>query len=183
VSPSVSDSATPTPIMTSYGTIEEQKKALPKSRDGMQTGAIMGRAVAATPKEAAVADAWLRYWRVRAKAFMEAEVDPAARDAVATGEAATEITGPANDRRKKKVYTRGTAIFNPTRITIDGNSAILLDCMLDDTRDVYPDGTVEQKGINSYGIRAVLKNSQGTWRTDSFSDDQKLCSNEGMERR
>jgi hypothetical protein len=181
VSPSTSDSATPTPIMTSYGTIEEQKRALPKSRDGMQTGAIMGRAVAANSEEAAVADAWLRYWQVRAKAFMEAKLDPAARDSVATGEAAAEITRPTNDRRKKKVYTRGTAIFNPTRIAINGNTAVLLDCMLDDSRDVYPDGTVEQKGINSYGIRAVLKKSQGTWRTDSFSDDQKLCSNEGME--
>ncbi|MDQ1295183.1 MAG: hypothetical protein QG608_3068, partial [Actinomycetota bacterium] len=156
-------------------------KALPKSRDGMQTGAIMGRAVAANSDEAAVADAWLHYWQVRAKAFMDAEVDPAARDAVATGEAAAEITGPTNDRKKKKVYTRGTAIFNPTRITINGDTAVLLDCMLDDSRDVYPDGTVEQKGINSYGIRAVLRKSQGTWRTDRFSDDQKLCSNEGME--
>ncbi|MDQ1292894.1 MAG: hypothetical protein QG608_775, partial [Actinomycetota bacterium] len=60
-SPSVSDSATPTPIMTSYGTSAEQRKALPKSRDGMQTGAIMGRAVAANSDEAAVADAWLHY--------------------------------------------------------------------------------------------------------------------------
>jgi hypothetical protein len=182
-SPSAGDSAapTPTPTMTVYGSVEEQKRALPKSRDGMQTGAVMNRAVATGPEEAAVADAWLRYWQVRTKAFMDAKVDAAARDSAATGKAAKEITEFTSSRKKHKVYTHGAVILNPTRITIKDDTAILLDCMLDESRDIYSDGTMEQKGITSYGTRAVLKKSQGIWRTDSFLDNQKYCTNEGME--
>jgi hypothetical protein len=183
-SPSAGDSAapTPTPTMTVYGSVEEQKRALPKSRDGMQTGAVMNRAVATGPEEEAVADAWLRYWQVRMKAFMDAKVDAAARDAVATGKASKELTELTVDRKNKSVYTRGVIIVNPTRIIIKGDTVTLLDCMLDESRDVYPDGTIEQKGVKEYGTRAILKKSQGSWRTDDFLDDQKLCTNEGMEK-
>jgi hypothetical protein len=175
-------STTPTPTMTVYGTVEEQKRALPKSRDGMQTGAVMNRAVATDPEEEAVADAWLRHWQVRMKAFMDAKLDPAARDAVATGQAAKEMTELTNAHKAGNYYTRGIVILNPTRITINGSTAILLECALDDSRDVFPDGSVEQKGINAYGSRVVLKKLQGTWRTEKFDIDQKLCTNEGMER-
>jgi hypothetical protein len=178
---STSPSPNTTPTMTVYGTVEEQKRALPKSRDGMQTGAVMNRAVATNPEEEAVADAWLRYWQVRTKAFMDAKVDAAARDSAATGKAAKEITEFTSSRKKHKVYTHGAVILNPTRITIKDDTAILLDCMLDESRDIYSDGTMEQKGITSYGTRAVLKKSQGIWRTDSFLDNQKYCTNEGME--
>jgi len=181
VSASASPSGTPTPVVTSYGTIAEQKKALPRSRDGMQTGAVMGRLVAATPEQARVADAWLRYWQVRAKAFMTAKVDPTSRDGVATGKAAQILTKLANSRRKNGSYTAGALIVNPTRITVNGDVAVVLDCMVDESRDVYADGTMEPGFPEKFGTRGTLKKTQGGWLTDSYSDDQKLCTNEGME--
>jgi hypothetical protein len=180
-STSPSPSTTPTPTMTVYGTVEEQKASLPKSRDGMQTGAVMNRAVATNPEEEAVANAWLRHWQVRTKAFMDAKLDPTARDAVATGYAAKKMTELTKARKDAHGYTRGVVILNPTRIIINGNTAILLDCAMDDSRDVYSDGSVEQKGINTYGTRATLKKSQGLWRTEKYTVDQKLCTNKGME--
>ncbi|MDQ1295107.1 MAG: hypothetical protein QG608_2992, partial [Actinomycetota bacterium] len=156
-------------------------KALPKSRDGMQTGAIMGRAVAANSDEAAVADAWLHYWQVRTKSFMDAKVDPAARDAVAIGLAAQEITQLTNNRRKLKKYTHGVINLNPTRIIINGNLAVLLDCAIDESRDVYSDGTIESIDLLPTGFRADLKQNQGSWYTENFVFEEKLCTNKGME--
>jgi hypothetical protein len=179
---STSPSPSATPTMTVYGTVEEQKASLPKSHDGMQTGAVMNRAVATNPEEEAVADAWLRYWQVLAKSFMDAKLDPAARDAIATGEAAERITKLTNARKAANDYTHGVIILNPTRILINGNTATVLDCALDESRDVYADGTVEHKGINTHGFRAILKKSGKTWLTDRITTDDKLCTNKGMER-
>jgi hypothetical protein len=111
---------------------------------------------------------------------MDVKIDPAARDSAATGEAAKEITRLTKERKNKKVYTRGTVILNPTDIKITGNSAILLECMLDESQDVYSNGK-SQTGIHTYGFRAILKKTQGTWHTDNFLDDQKLCTNSGIE--
>jgi hypothetical protein len=180
-STSPSPSATPTPTMTAYGTVEEQKASLPKSRDGMQTGAVMNRAVATNPEEEAVANAWLRHWQVRAKALMDAKADLTALDGVATEDAAERTIQHAKIHAKNKSYTEGVVILNPTRIIIQGNTATLLDCALDESRDVYSNGTQEQGGIVSVGVRATLKRSQGSWRTTKYTFDEKLCTNEGME--
>jgi hypothetical protein len=179
-STSPSPSTTPTPTMTVYGTIAEQKAALPKSRDGMQTGAVMGRAVATNSDEAAVADAWLRYWQVRTKAFMDAKIVPSSLDSVASGEAHQEVVTGAKNRRAANGYTQGAIILNPTRITISGQQAVLLDCAVNESRDVYSDGTQEQVGIQTFGYRITLKEYQNSWRTHDIVRDKKLCTNAGM---
>ena len=178
--PAPSASATPTPTLTSYGTVEEQKKTLPKSRDGMRSGAVMGRAVAATPEEAAVADAWLLHWQVRTRAFMDAELDPTALAEVATEDALQKTIQQTKIHMKNKSFTEGVVVLNPTRITISNNTAILPDCALDNSRDVYSDGTHEMGGIISVGVRATLKKSQNSWRTAKFTFDDKLCTNKAL---
>ena len=177
--PAPSASATPTPTLTSYGTVEEQKKTLPKSRDGMQTGAVMGRAVAATPEEAAVADAWLRYWQVRARAFMDMKIPTEELNATTSGEARQEIITGTTQRKNVNTYTQGSIILNPTRITVSGKQATLLDCAITDSRDVYSDGTQERGGTKTYGFRVALTKVQGSWYTKKITLDKKLCTNEG----
>lgn len=133
--------------------------------------ATTGEVSVSEPAELAVVDAFVRYTQVRLEMLNRAEVDPAALDEVATGEAITQVTSYAERLARRGEHVVGTITVNVSGVEIAGTSATVDTCMLNTSVDVDSSGqVVESDAPAAYlGRASVLQVTSDTWVVSDVS--------------
>ena len=133
--------------------------------------ATTGEVSVSEPAELAVVDAFVRYTQVRLEMLNRAEVDQAALDEVATGEAITQVTSYAERLARRGEHVVGTITVNVSGVEIVGTSATVDTCMLNTSVDVDSSGQVVEKDAPAayLGRASVLQVTSDTWVVSDVS--------------
>ncbi|RYU12753.1 hypothetical protein [Nocardioides iriomotensis] len=124
-----------------------------------------GEVTVSDPSQLAVVDAFVRYTQVRLEMLNRAEVDQAALDEVATGEAVTQVTSYADRLARRGEHVVGSIVVNVNRVEVEGTTATIDTCMQNSSVDVDGSGqVVEKKAPAAYlGRVDALQVSSDTW--------------------
>jgi len=124
-----------------------------------------GEVTVSDPSQLAVVDAFVRYTQVRLEMLNRAEVDQAALDEVATGEAVTQVTSYADRLARRGEHVVGSIVVNVNGVEVEGTTATIDTCMQNSSVDVDGSGqVVEKKAPAAYlGRVDALQVSSDTW--------------------
>jgi hypothetical protein len=124
-----------------------------------------GEVTVSAPSQLAVVDAFVRYTQVRLEMLNRAEVDQAALDEVATGEAVTQVTSYADRLARRGEHVVGSIVVNVSGVEVEGTTATIDTCMQNSSVDVDGSGqVVEKKAPAAYlGRVDALQVSSDTW--------------------
>lgn len=125
-----------------------------------------GSSDASTPEEEAVADAWFAYWKIRAKSYGEAKVDPEL-GTVAAAEAVSDVVRYVAYLKGKKLTTVGDTRIDVRDIQVQGDSATLLACATNKSIDRFKDGTPAEQPVPFFTSKGTLVKRGGEWRVVS----------------
>ncbi|MDQ1292404.1 MAG: hypothetical protein QG608_282 [Actinomycetota bacterium] len=155
--------------------LEQQRKTLIVSPEGVRTGAILGIRLPSSEKDAAVLTAWQGYWKVRVSAGLTASLNAKALQAVAAGDAITEIQTEVRQLKAKDGHRAGTMILKPRNLKYFGEQVAFIDCVLDETYTILEDdsGTVGEARNN--GMSVMMKKLDGEWRVMELKKSSSFC--------
>jgi hypothetical protein len=127
--------------------------------------ASQGVVTVSDPSQLAIVDAFVRYTQVRLEMLNRAEVDQAALDEVATGEAVTQVTSYADRLARRGEHVVGSIVVNVSGVEVEGTTATIDTCMQNSSVDVDEAGqVVEKKAPAAYlGRVDALQVSSDTW--------------------
>lgn len=158
----------PTPTATE--TAERTSEAPSPPRRGSfveddSVDASAGEVAVTDPTAMAVVDAFVRYTQVRLDAFNRAEVDQAALEEVATGEAMTQVTSYVDRLARRGEHVVGSVVVNVSGVDVEGTRATLDTCMQNSSVDVDHSGRVVEKGAPAAYLGRVdaVQVTSDTW--------------------
>ncbi len=127
--------------------------------------ASAGDVAVTDPTAMAVVDAFVRYTQVRLDAFNRAEVDQAALEEVATGEAMTQVTSYVDRLARRGEHVVGSVVVNVDAVDVEGTRATLDTCMQNSSVDVDESGRVVEKGAPAAYLGRVdaVQVTSDTW--------------------
>lgn len=124
---------------------------------GNGSGVSVGELPAGGP-EAAAAEAYVEYLRVRTAAFRAVKVDLVALSSVAIGAALQDVQGGVAYREREKLHMVGDLRVDVTEVSVQGRSARLTACLDNGTAEANQRGRiVEQDPPEHYRSTAELR--------------------------
>lgn len=153
-SPSESASASASPSATASAAVFDDK-----GHD-----IVVGTVKATNPKQKAVADAWIAYWRARGDAYGEAKADPAALGQVASGEPIANIVKYVAYLQENGLRTVGDSKLGISRIQVTPKAAVVVSCLENKSIDRHRDGRPGETLVPYYQFTgALVPNGGGGW--------------------
>lgn len=135
--------------------------------------ASAGEVTVSDPSQLAVVDAFVRYTQVRLDMLNRAEVDQAALDEVATGEAITQVTSYAERLARRGEHVVGSIVVNVSGVEVEGTTATMSSCMQNASVDVDGSGQVVEREAPAAYLAQVdaLQVTSDTWVIADVSVD------------
>ncbi len=128
-----------------------------EASDEGRSGVTVGE-LPADGQEAAAADAYVEYLRVRTAAFRAVKVDLVALSSVAIGAALQDVQGGVAYREREKLHMVGDLRVDVTDVSVQGRSARLTACLDNGTAEANRRGRiVEQDPPEHYRSTAELR--------------------------
>jgi hypothetical protein len=128
-------------------------------------------------KEAAVVDAWRRYWEIYVAVASEMKLPDARLAQVATGEELKQLGSGFLAFASDGELFRGTIDLNPKVLSVDSSAATLRDCYLSHILG-YDAKTNQAKGAEDPTRRLVTVSmvmADGTWKVASIRHEGDGC--------
>jgi hypothetical protein len=151
------DEPSSSPVSPAEGDASQSPPAEDKASDAGRSGVSVGQLPAGGP-EAAAADAYVEYLRVRTEAFRTVQVDLVALSSVAIGAALQDVQGGVAYRAREKLHMVGDLRVDVTDVTVDGRTARLTACLDNGTAEANRRGRiVEQDPPEHYRSTAEVR--------------------------
>lgn len=148
----------PTPGASSTGAFDD------KGHD-----VLPGKVATRNAEQNAVSEAWLAYWRVRLASYDSVSVDPVALGQVATGSAASEVTGYVETLRRRGHHTVGDMTIGVSRVRVHRDRARLRSCIENRGTDRTEAGKPVEVLTPFYLFAGTLERASGGWRVSSLT--------------
>jgi hypothetical protein len=155
--------------------LDQQRKTLIVSPEGVRTGAILGIRLPTSEKDAAVFTAWESYWKVRISAGLTASLNAKSLQSVAAGDAIAEIQTEVRQLKAKDGHRAGTMILKPRNLKYFGDQVAFTDCVLDETYTILEDDSGAPGKVRKNGMSVMMKELDGEWHVIELKKSGKYC--------
>lgn len=168
--------ATPSPTTTSPSTKPTASPTTSAAAANPSTSSAGYRPPGLTAEQQAVVTAYQNFWDMRAAAYGNAKVDPAAAGKYADAGAILDMQRYTAQQQQKGTHTVGQSTTNVLSVDVTGARAVLTDCFDDRSADVS-DATgnpVEQPlGKTQFTTRFVK--TGGAWKVTQTGQTAPSC--------